>query len=169
MKEVENMRKEEDKLRLLFALIKGARRSDRELARALGTSQPTITRKRTKLEKEGFIKEYTVIPNLRKMGYEIIAFTFLAFREAKPELMEKAREWTRRQPCVIFASDGEGLGMNSVMISLHRDYASFSRLISNLRQDWQPNIKDVQNFILSVNRPELLVKAFSFQYLEANK
>lgn len=169
MKEVENMRKEEDKLRLLFALIKGARRSDRELARALGTSQPTITRKRTKLEKEGFIKEYTVIPNLRKMGYEIIAFTFLAFREAKPELMEKAREWTRRQPCVIFASDCEGLGMNSVMISLHRDYASFSRLISNLRQDWQPNIKDVQNFILSVNRPELLVKAFSFQYLEANK
>jgi len=103
------------------------------------------------------------------MGYEIIAFTFLAFREAKPELMEKAREWTRRQPCVIFALDGEGLGMNSVMISLHRDYASFSRLISNLRQDWQPNIKNVQNFILSVNRPELLVKAFSFQYLEANK
>lgn len=146
MKEVENMRKEE-KSKLLFALIKWARRSDRELARALGTSQPTITRKRTKLEKEGFIKEYTVIPNLRKMGYEIIAFTFLAFREAKPELIEKAREWTRRQPCVIFASDGEGLGMNSVMISLHRDYASFSRLISNLRQDWQPNIKDVQNFI----------------------
>jgi len=47
MKEVENMRKEE-KSRLLFALIKGARRSDRELARALGTSQPTMTRKRKK-------------------------------------------------------------------------------------------------------------------------
>ncbi len=66
MKEVENMRKEENKLRLLFALIKGTRRSDRELARALGTSQPTITRKRTKLEKEGFIKEYTVIQTLEK-------------------------------------------------------------------------------------------------------
>jgi len=82
------MKKKEEKLRILFELIKGARRSDRELAKAVGTSQPTITRKRTKLEKEGFIKEYTVIPDLKKMGYEIIAFTFLAFLEAEPRLIK---------------------------------------------------------------------------------
>lgn len=163
------MNKKEEKLKFLFALIKGARRSDRELARTLGTSQPTITRKRTKLEREGFIKEYTVIPDLEKMGYEIIAFTFLAFREAKPELIEKAREWTSKWPCIIFGSDGEGLGMNSIMISVHKNYASFSRLISKLRHHWQPNLQDIQNFILSVNRPELIVKPFSFRYLEANK
>jgi DNA-binding Lrp family transcriptional regulator len=43
--------------RLISELMKNSRRSDRELAKALGTSQPTITR--GKLEREGIIKEYT--------------------------------------------------------------------------------------------------------------
>jgi DNA-binding Lrp family transcriptional regulator len=158
--------KEKDKMKLLYELIKGARRSDRELAKVLKISQPTITRKRTHLEAEGFIQEYTIVPNLAKVGYEIVAFTFLAFTEAKPELLEKAREWSKKQPNIVFASDGEGLGMNAIFVSFHRNYASFSKLITNLRQDWQPNLKDVQTFILSVNRPELLVKPFSFRYLE---
>jgi DNA-binding Lrp family transcriptional regulator len=157
--------KEKEKIDLLHELIKGSRRSDRELAKVLKISQPTITRKRTRLESEGYINEYTVIPNLVKMGYEIIAFTFLAFTEAKPKLLAKAHEWGKKQPNIVFASDGEGLGMNSIMVSVHKNYASFSKLITDMRQDWQPNLKDVQSFILSVNRPELMVKPFSFKYL----
>jgi DNA-binding Lrp family transcriptional regulator len=44
-----------NELKTLFELVKGARRSDRELARALRVSQPTVTRARTKLEKTGFV------------------------------------------------------------------------------------------------------------------
>jgi DNA-binding Lrp family transcriptional regulator len=158
--------KEKEKLRLLHELIRGSRRSDRELAKVLKISQPTVTRKRTRLEAERYIQEYTIVPNIAKMGFEIIAFTFLAFTEARSELLEKAREWAKRQPNIVYASDGEGLGMNSAIISVHRNYASFSRLITALRQDWQPNLKDVQSFILSANRPELTIKSFSFKYLE---
>jgi DNA-binding Lrp family transcriptional regulator len=158
--------KEKERMKLLFELIKGARRSDRELAKTLKISQPTVTRKRTRLEMEGLIEEYTIVPNLARIGFEIIAFTFLAFTESTPELLERAREWCRKQPNVIFASDGEGLGMNSIIISMHKNYASFSKLITTLRQDWQPNLKDAQSFILSMNRPELTVKPFSFRYLE---
>jgi DNA-binding Lrp family transcriptional regulator len=158
--------KEKEKIDLLHELIKGSRRSDRELAKLLKISQPTVTRKRTRLESEGYINEYTVIPNLVKMGYEIIAFTFLAFTEAKVESLAKAREWGKRQASIVFASDGEGLGMNSIIVSVHKNYASFSKLITDMRQDWQPNLKNVQSFILSMNRPELTVKPFSFKYLE---
>jgi len=158
--------KEKEKLRLLHELIKGSRRSDRELAKVLKISQPTVTRKRTRLETERYIQEYTIVPNIAKMGFEIIAFTFLAFTEAKSELLEKAREWAKRQPNIVYASDGEGLGMNSIIVSVHRNYASFSKLVTALRQDWQPNLKDVQSFILSTNRQELTVKSFSFKYLE---
>jgi DNA-binding Lrp family transcriptional regulator len=164
---VEDMsNKEKETIDLLHELIKGSRRSDRELAKLLKISQPTVTRKRTRLESEGYINEYTVIPNLVKMGYEIIAFTFLAFTEAKVESLTKAREWGKRQPSIVFASDGEGLGMNSIIVSVHKSYASFSKLITDMRQDWQPNLKNVQSFILSMNRPELTVKPFSFKYLE---
>jgi DNA-binding Lrp family transcriptional regulator len=39
--------------RLLFELLTNSRRSDRDLARTLGVSQPTITRMREKLVEEG--------------------------------------------------------------------------------------------------------------------
>lgn len=158
--------KEKEKLQLLFELIKNARKSDREIAKALKISQPTITRKRALLDKEGYIREYTVIPNLEKMGYEIIAVSFLAFSEAKTELTEKAREWCKQQPSIIFATGGEGLGMHSIMVSVHKNYASFSKLVTKLREDWQPNLKDVQSFLMSVSRKELVYKPFSFRHLE---
>jgi DNA-binding Lrp family transcriptional regulator len=161
-------RREQENLRLLFAFIKGARRSDRELARVLKVSQPTVTRKRAALEKEGYIKEYTVIPDLSKMGYDFIAITFLSFAEDRPELFEKAREWTNRRPCIIYATNGEGLGMNSIMMSVHTDYASYSKLITELRRDWQPNLRNTETFIVSLARSDVLIKPFSFRYLEGN-
>jgi DNA-binding Lrp family transcriptional regulator len=44
--------------KLLWELMKNSRNSDRQLARSLGTSQPTVTRRRTILEKS-FIEGYT--------------------------------------------------------------------------------------------------------------
>ncbi len=157
--------KEDEIVKLLFEMIRGSRRSDRELAKALKISQPTITRKRTILEKAGFIREYTLIPNLEKVGFEFIAFSRLSFSENRPTLFEEATEWTQRQPSVIFAANGEGSGMNSIMVSVHSDYASFSRLITELRRDWQPNLRDIQTFIVSLSRPELIIKPFSLTYL----
>ncbi len=161
--------KEEEKIRLLFELIKGSRRSDRELAKTMRLSQPTITRKRTLLEKEGYILEYTALPNLSKIGYEFVAFTFLSFTENTPELFQKAREWTKKNPTVVFAADGEGAGMNSIMISVHKQYASFAHLITKLRQDWQPNLRDAWSFIVSLERSEAIIRQFSFRYLESNE
>ena len=162
------MKKRETDLKLLFALISGARRSDRQIARLLKVSQPTVTRKRANLEKEGYISEYTAIPDLSKMGYDFIAVTFLSFAKDSPELFDKAREWTRNRPCVIYATNGEGLGMNSMMMSVHPNYASYSNLITELRREWEPNLKNMQTFIVSLARPEILIKPFSFRSLENN-
>jgi DNA-binding Lrp family transcriptional regulator len=56
---------------LLYELIKNSRRSDRDLAKILHVSQPTITRMRKKLETNDFILEYTLVPNFAKLGFEI--------------------------------------------------------------------------------------------------
>jgi DNA-binding Lrp family transcriptional regulator len=163
--EVLTMELKENELKILFELIKGARRSDRELAKATRVSQPTVTRARIKLEKTGFVKEYTTIPDLKKIGYELLAFTFMSFAEDKPELFDKAREWIMKRQSVIFANNGEGLGMNSVMVSLHKDYASYSRLLTQLRRDWQPNLTNEQSFVISLDRSDLMIKQFSLRYL----
>jgi len=65
-------------LKLVSELIKNSRRSDRELARVLGLSQPTVGRMIKKLEKEGVIQEYTMIPDMTKLGIEIVAITRVA-------------------------------------------------------------------------------------------
>jgi len=162
------MGKKETEYKIIRELVKGARRSDRELAKAVGVSQPTASRVIKKLEKQGFINEYTIIPELRKMGYELLVFTLLSFSENRPELFEKAIEWTKKQPCVIFANNGEGCGMSSIMVSIHEDYTSYTNLITQLKRDWQPNLKDEQSFVISLNRSDLMIKKFSFRYLLTN-
>jgi DNA-binding Lrp family transcriptional regulator len=156
-------------IELLYELLKNSRRSDRELARALGVSQPTVSRLIKKLEKEGFIREYTIVPDLAKLGSDFVAVTFLSFAEDRPELFERARKWTENQPSVLFAANGEGLGMNSIMVSVHEDFGSYTKLITQLRRDWQPNLKNTGTFMISLTRPDLLIKLFSFRYSGASK
>ena len=54
-------------MNLLLELLKDSKRSDREIAKVLGVSQPTVSRMRGRLVKEGMIKEFTVIPDLVRM------------------------------------------------------------------------------------------------------
>jgi DNA-binding Lrp family transcriptional regulator len=44
------------KLELISERMKNSRRSDRDLAKAIGVSQPTVSRMIKKLENEGIIK-----------------------------------------------------------------------------------------------------------------
>jgi DNA-binding Lrp family transcriptional regulator len=122
-----------------------------------------------RLEKAGFVREYTIIPDLLKLGYELLVVTFLSFAEDRPDLFVKAREWTKKQPSVIFANNGEGCGMNSIMISLHRNYTDYTKLVTQLKRDWQPNLTGVQSFVISLNRQDLAIKDYSFRSLLKNE
>ncbi len=62
-------------LNLICELVKNSRRSDRELAKLLGVSQPIVSRIRIKFEKESML-DYTTIPNLAKLGFGIMAIVF---------------------------------------------------------------------------------------------
>jgi DNA-binding Lrp family transcriptional regulator len=124
-------------LKLISELIKNSRRSDRELAKAIGISQPTVSRIRVRLEKEGLI-EYTAVPNLAKLGFEIIAI-ILAKRDYQkhPEYgIQKAKEFAKKNPNIIFASIGNGLGYDRVAISIHKNYAEYSKFMQESKVCW---------------------------------
>jgi len=71
---LEVMLKEENLLALLKELLRNSKRVDKELTKAIGLSQPTVTRLRKNLGK--YIKSYTILPYLSRIGYEILAITF---------------------------------------------------------------------------------------------
>lgn len=107
---------------MIFELIRNSRLSDRELARKLGVSQPTVSRRRAALDKEGLL-DYTALPDLKKMGFEILAFIFGRWNLNKyPNThVEEMREFIKKHPSMIFASTGTGLSSDRIGISIHKD------------------------------------------------
>lgn len=150
---------------LLRELFKNSKRSDRELAEILGVSQPTITRTRHKLERQGMILDYTIVPDFRKIGFEILALTFVKMRPEilTSEKMEEAIEYAAKFSNAIFSSTGEGLGMTGVIISFHKNYTDYHRNVNLLRVDWKDLVEDIQTFVVSIGEKES--KRFSLTYL----
>jgi len=154
--------------KLLSELLKNSRRSDRELAKAIGVSQPTTTRLRTKLEKEGYIREYTIIPCFSKIGYSIMAMNFIkldpkiteddveGFRETHPHTMGK-------NPFgVVLIHRGIGLGYDSVIVSFHKDYASYDAFRNQTKRTMGASITEMNTFLVNIEENNTIPPTFSF-------
>jgi len=154
--------------KLISELLKNSRRSDRELAKAIGTSQPTTTRLRTKLEKEGFIREYTIIPNFSKIGYNIMSLNFL---KLDPKLTEQEIERFRQTHPDTMGKDlfgvvsiyrGIGLGYDSVVVSFHQNFASYDSFRHYVKQRMGANVTEMNTFLVNLGENINLSPTFSF-------
>ncbi len=143
--------------RLLSELMKNSRRSDRELAKVISVSQPTVSRLIKKLEKEGLIREYTMIPCFHKIGYHLLALTFVKLaRNTSPEQLDKvkqtATERLRKSPFgFILFKTGMGLGYDAVLVSFHENYASFDDLRNELKKSTAPSAIEIEVFLTSLD------------------
>jgi len=143
-------------LKLISELMKNSRRSDRELAKAVGVSQPTVSRMRTRLESEGYIREYTMIPSFNKLGFNIMAITFALSRFLDKEEAEKAKRILSdsvkdKQFEFIMLERGQGLGFDGVVISLHRDYSSYLDVLEWLRQFDFLDVEKIDSFLINLD------------------
>jgi DNA-binding Lrp family transcriptional regulator len=143
--------------KLIAELMKNSRRSDRELARVIGVSQPTVSRMVKRLEKEGYLREYTMIPDFQKLGYELVALTFLKLKtNLSPEEAQKARETTKerlkesRFP-IVMLERGMGLGYDGVLVSLYEDYSSYTEHMNMLRTYPFLELSHIESFIISLS------------------
>lgn len=155
-------------IKVLFELIKNSKRSDRELARSLSLWPSTITRYRKRLEKEAVIQEYTAIPDLSKMGYEILAFLFVRMHaNARKEWSQKMREKLYDFAEVIFATRVQGMGQNVLIISLHKSYSQFHEYHSKFVEFGKDLFEDTNTVMTSLS--EDVLKPFSLKYLEKKR
>ena len=155
-------------VKILQQLLKNSKKSDRELAKVVGVSQATFTRRRKQLERK-IIQEYTITPDLWELGFEILAFTFIRShapkgKEEREDLIQKGKQSMAKYPNVIFSSKGEGLGMGSVVVSVHENYTSYADFLTELRQEWSTMIMDTQSFVVTL-KGDFTAKSFSFKYL----
>jgi len=155
-------------LKLISELMKNSRRSDRELAKSIGKSQPTVTRIRSRLEKEGYIKEYTMLPDLSRIGFEILAITFAKLiGQPTREDLEKARKTVREvmnkeSSPVILGMRGIGLDADRVIISLHEDYSAYDDFINFIKSQPLVKVNEVKSYLISLNdKDQFLPLSFS--------
>lgn len=144
-------------LRLLAELMKNSRRSDRDLAKALKVSQPTISRTVKKLEHDGYVKEYTAIPDFHKLGFEIMSVNFIKFKaSAASEDIERMRKTAREleskgEMPSLLVMQGMGLGSDRIIIMLHKDYSSFSKLVSAMKDKASGYVEKFESFLVNLD------------------
>lgn len=144
-------------LRLISELLKNSRRSDRELAKTLGVSQPTISRTIKKLEKEGYIKEYTMIPDFRKLGYEIMGITSIAVREQPSkegfkEIGKLTAEVEKSHPYAsLMAVNGINQNKDRLFITFYENYSAYTEAMKLTKQLPFIDVDSIESFLVDLN------------------
>ena len=169
-------------LKLVCELMKNSRRSDRELAKVIGTSQPTVSRAISRLEKKGVIKEYTMIPDFTMLGYEIMALTFISINpklnsQETDKARETARQLMKESPGnIIMLERGMGLQHSGVFISFHKNYSDYQSFMEMFKQDSTSQAyvhENVESFLIDLQdelhyRP-LTLRVLGDHILKMNK
>ncbi len=85
----------------LRALQADGRLSNVELARKINLSPPATHARVRRLEKDGYIRQYTVIVDREKAGYDLLCFIHIGLQMHQVTQVEKFREATRKMPEVL--------------------------------------------------------------------
>ena len=150
--------------RLLLEYLKDSNRSDKQMAKVMGVSEPTISRMKRRLVEEGLVEQFSVIPNFSKIGYEIMAFSCVKFKPEKiAEIEDKAGEWAQSNHEILFTSRTQGMGMDALTISAHKNYADYDKFVKRNRLLFG-DLMEEAHFMLIDLKGEV-TKSFSLKYL----
>ena len=147
--------------RLLSELLKNSRRSDRELAKVLGVSQPTVSRMIRKLEEEGIIKEYTIVPDFSKLGYEIMGFTFVKMKKnlsSKEQniFREFVGKFGKEHPhAELMRVSGMGLNKDVVFVSFYKDYSAYAETQKISKEVPYSDVNETEGFLVNLRDKSL--------------
>ena len=149
-------------MRLFCELLKDSKRSDRELAKLLGVSQPTVTRTRHKLVREGWVRQFTVVPDFLKMGFTILAISCFQ-SQLNNGVGEGAGMRALSKPNVVYAAECHCMGMNAVVFSLHKSYSDYVKFLREFRAENGADLRKEESLIISLEGSA--IKSFGFKHL----
>jgi len=153
----ERVKLKDVEIRIIVELMENSRRSDREIAKRIGVSQPTVSRLVKRLEKEGLIKEYTMIPDFRRLGYQIMGISFIAkpeneTKEEDKKLRKSAEELEEKNPyALLTAANGAGIGKGRMFISLYRSYSRYAEAMNLAHSLPSLGTERIESFLVDLN------------------
>ncbi len=115
-------------LRMLGLLLENGRLSCREMARILGVSTGTVSKRLKRLEASGLVRGFTVLLDHEKLGYEITAVTAITISGGK--LLEVEREIAKLPGvCAVYDVTGP---VDVIVIAKFKSRQDLSRFTKSL-------------------------------------
>ena len=136
-------------------LMRNSRRSDREIAKIVGVSQPTVSRIMERLEKNGVIREYTMIPDFGKLGYQLMGITFFKLggtgEEAEKALRKRGDELDRQKDFAsLMVVEGLGVTRDRAFVTLYKDYSEYLETVRSVKQLPGINVESMVTFLVDL-------------------
>jgi len=119
---------DETDVKILKALTTDARLSSRQISKQCNVSIGTVLSRIKKMEQEGIIKGYSILPDHEKLGYELTVVTEITV--SKGRLLEMESE-IARLPNVCSVYDVTGL-TDAVIIAKFKDREDLSKFTKHL-------------------------------------
>jgi len=109
--------------------------SDSDIGREIGVSRHTVSRLRRGFEEKNLVRKIN-LPNLQKLGYEILAFYHIKFDPRNPPNMENNEATLLMSDSTIFFATRM---FEVVMISIYRNYIDYKSDMMNVMQILKEN------------------------------
>lgn len=116
---------------------------------------------------------YTVIPEFKELGFNILAFNFFHYNHEirspsrKEEREELIEEHLEKHPNIVFGSSGQGLGYEGLSISVHKDFDDLRAFAEVIEEEWANWITNINSFVVSLE-DDNIIRSFSFKHLMGN-
>ena len=116
-------------------LVSNPELSDMDIGIELGVSRHTVSRLRRKFEENDLLREIT-LPNLQKLGFEILAFYHIRFDPRNPPDMDKDEAASLMSDSTVFFANRM---FEAVMISVYCDYDDYKNDMMKIMQILKEN------------------------------
>ena len=111
----------ENEKSVFYGLVRYPEQSDKKIGEILNVSRHTVSRMRKKFEDGGFIKPMK-IPDLGKMGFEILAFYHIRYDPSNPPGFEEDDIKSLLNESIIFMATRK---FEAVLIGVYPDYDEY--------------------------------------------
>lgn len=146
---------------VFFELLKDGRKPDKAIAKKIGTTQPTVTRTRHKLEKDGYIQAYYARPSFTLCDLNVFVITFFRWKDySQQEPLKNIIKDLRASTKIIAFGRGNGLGgRTAFVLSAHSNLKDYEDFLVGVKAKWGQYIDLFDQFISS---SENIFKQFRF-------
>jgi len=143
-----------------YLVVKYPEMSDDEIGKELGISRHTVSRIRRGFEKDNLLRKIN-IPDLKKLGFQILTFTHIRFDPRNPPDMERDEAAVLMSDSTIFMASRM---YETVMLSIQYDYDEYKQDRTKMMQILRENkwiVKDPVMRTYGLNTM-IFIKDFKF-------